>query len=141
MSDELSPQVRMPGLRTGQTWTVPLYSPFRSPSSPLEILQAVVEREDSLTWGGRTVPCRVIVYRGDSGSGQAGSEIRGRVWVDREGIVLRQEIAILRAHLHFIRLPESDAKIVAKELGDDWSASLPRDRAQQLLRCVQADVP
>lgn len=141
MSDELSPHVRMPGLRTGQTWTVPLYSPFRSPSSPIEILQAVVERDDSLTWGGRTLPCRIIVYRGDSGSGQAGSEIRGRVWVDREGIVLRQEIAIFRSHLHFIRLPAADAEIVAEELGEDWSASLSSRRAQQLLHRVHADAP
>jgi hypothetical protein len=141
MSDELSPQVRMPGLRTGQTWTVPLYSPFRSPSSPIEILQAVVDRDDSLTWGGQTRPCRVIVYRGDSGSGQAGSEIRGRVWVDRDGIVLRQEIAIFRSHLHFIRLPAPDAEIVAEELGEDWSASLSTVRAKQLLRRVHADAP
>ena len=141
MSDELSPHVRMPGLRTGQTWTVPLYSPFRSPNSPIEILQAVVERDDSLTWDGRTLPCRVIVYRGDSGSGQAGSEIRGHVWVDREGTVLRQEVAIFRSHLHFIRLPAADAEIVAEELGEDWSVSMSSRRAQQLLHRVQADAP
>lgn len=139
MSDELSPHVRMPGLRTGQIWTVPLYSPFRSPSAPMEILQAIVEREDSLTWGGRAVPCRVIVYRGDSGSGQAGDEVRGRVWVDRDGMVLRQEVAIFRSHLHFIRLPAADAELLAEELGDDWSANLPSGRAEHLLRHVRAD--
>ena len=117
MSDELSPHVRMPGLRTGQSWTVPLYSPFRSPSSPIEILQAVVEREDNLTWGGRTQSCHVIVYRGDSGSGQAGNEIRGRVWVDRQGIVLRQEIAIFRSHLHFIRLSDFEARRHRRRVG------------------------
>jgi hypothetical protein len=139
MSDELSPQVRMPGLRTGQRWTVPLYSPFRSPNSPIEILQAVVEREDNLTWGGWPRPCRVIVYRGDSGSGQAGSEIRGRVWVDRQGMVLRQEVAVFRTHLHFIRLPEADARIVADALGEDWSRSLPAVRARQLLDRLHGD--
>ncbi len=139
MSDELSPHVRMPGLRTGQSWTVPLYSPFRSPSSPIEILQAIVEREDTLTWGGQARPCRVIVYRGDSGSGQAGSEIRGRVWVDRQGVVLRQEVAIFRSHLHFIRLRDADARIVNEELGEDWSQSLPGLRAKQLLHRLHGD--
>src|SRR5262249_42781241 len=50
MTDELSPQASMPGLRVGQTWTVPLYSPFRPPTSPMEILQAVVEQQDPITW-------------------------------------------------------------------------------------------
>ena len=51
MGDELSPQARLPGLRVGQTWTVPLYSPFRPPNSPMEILQAIVERQDTLRLG------------------------------------------------------------------------------------------
>ncbi len=52
MTDELSPQSRLPGLRVGQSWTVPMYSPFRAPNDPLEVLQAVVEREDNITWNG-----------------------------------------------------------------------------------------
>jgi hypothetical protein len=42
MSDELSPQAMIPALRVGQRWTVPLYSPFRPPNSPMEILHAWV---------------------------------------------------------------------------------------------------
>ena len=69
LTDELSPQALLPGLRVGQTWTVPLYSPFRAFNDPMEMLQAVVEREDKITWGGESVRSRVIVYRSDPGSG------------------------------------------------------------------------
>jgi hypothetical protein len=134
MSDELSPQARMPHLRVGQKWTVPLYSPFRAPSSPLEILQASVDREDRLRWGGRSVACRVIEYRSDPGSSTSSSERRARAWVDEQGVVLRQEISILRSHLHFIRLPAACAETICRALGDDWSGDLPSDVARQLLR-------
>ncbi|MEX0710874.1 MAG: hypothetical protein WD278_00905, partial [Pirellulales bacterium] len=46
MSDVFSPQSQLPGLRVGQTWTVPVYSPLGPPGSPLEILQARVERSE-----------------------------------------------------------------------------------------------
>lgn len=139
--DEISPQVRMPGLRVGQTWTVPLYSPFRAPNSPLEILHAVVEREDHLTWGGQSVPCRVIVYRGDPGASLADDEARGRVWVNLDGMVLRQEVALLTSHLHFIRLPAGEAKGLWKALGEDCSCTLSSGQAKRLLRQVRVASP
>ena len=137
VSDELSPQVRMPGLRVGQTWTVPLYSPFRAAASPLEILQAVVEREDRVHWDGRTVNARVIVYRGDSGSGLAGGETRGKMWVREDGVVLRQEVAVFKSPLQFQRLPDSEAKPIWAILGDDWTKAIDRDLARRLLERLQ----
>jgi len=135
MNEELSPQVRMPGLRVGQAWTVPLYSPFRAANSPLEILQAVVERQERLTWGGEPLPCHVIVYRGDAGS-PSGAEVRGRMWVDPEGLVLRQEASILGSHMHFIRLGNEVAATVSEALGDDWTADLPARIGKQMLNQV-----
>ena len=137
MSDELSPQARMPGLRVGQTWTVPLYSPFRTASRPLEILQAIVEREDQIYWDGQRVNTRVIVFRGDPGSGLSGGETRGRMWVREDGIVLLQEVSIFRSPVRFERLPESDAEQIWKVLGDDWNRALPHDLARQLLERLQ----
>ena len=58
LSDILSPQMRLPGLRLNQTWTVPVYSPFM-PDKPLEIIRATVERHGALylerDHGGRLV--------------------------------------------------------------------------------------
>jgi hypothetical protein len=141
IADELSPQASMPGLRVGQTWTVPLYNPFHPPSTPIEVLQAVVEREDRLTWGGRLMNTRVIVYRSDPGSGLVGNDSRGRMWVAENGLVLRQEISVFRSHVHFIRLAADQSEAIASALEGDWMASLPAKSAKQLLDEVQAIAP
>ncbi len=138
MSDELSPQTRMPNLRVGQTWTVPLYSPFRAPHSPVEILQATVEREDRCRWGGRSVPTRLVVYRGDSGSGRGGDQTRGRMWVRHDGVVLRQEVTVFATPIQFERLPESQARELRRVLPDRWSRPLPSQVAQRALDRLHA---
>src|SRR5690606_38020763 len=101
MNDELSPQSRMPNLRVGQTWTVPLYSPFRSPHSPMDILQAAVEDEEAIIWDGERTEVRVVVYRGDPGSGRGSEDVRGRMWVRADGVVLRQEVAVFKSLVRF----------------------------------------
>lgn len=99
LGDVLSPQPRLPNLRVGQTWTVPVYSPFAAPNQPVEVLKATVEREETIVWGGQGVRTRLVVYRGDEGAGVgSGREWRGKSWVRGDGIVLRQE-ARLNQHL------------------------------------------
>lgn len=136
MNDELSPQARLPNLRVGQTWTVPLYSPFRSPHSPLEILQAAVEREDPLIWNGETVPARVVVYRSDSGSGRSSDEIRGRLWVRDDGVVLRQEVSVFKSPVQFERLPNEQARQLADDLPENWRQALPPQLGARLLEAL-----
>ena len=68
VADELSPQLCLTGLRVGQEWTVPVFSPLRPPGNPVDVLQARVERRDLLIWEGQTVPVNVVEYRTDSGS-------------------------------------------------------------------------
>jgi hypothetical protein len=141
VTDELSPHAMMPGLRVGQTWTVPLYSPFRPFNDPMEMLEAVVEREDKITWRGQPVACRVIIYRSDPGSGLAGKQTRGRVWVRTDGLVLRQEVGILNSHLQFIRLDDEQAKTIWRALGEDWNGVLARPLAKRLLLQLEAESP
>ena len=139
VSDELSPQGRMPRLRVGQSWTVPLYSPFRALDSPMEILEAVVDREDSIYWDGKTHKSRMITYRADAGSGLAGKETRGRVWVRDDGVVLRQDVAILKTHLQFVRLTDRQAENIWRSLGEEWNVVLPRALARGLLEQLAAE--
>jgi hypothetical protein len=132
--DELSPHTVLPGLRVGQSWTVPLYSPFRPPTSPIEILQARVESAERFTWCGQPVDSKLIVYRGDPGSGLSSDESRGRMWVrDRDGVVLAQEVTVLRSRMQFSRLPEQKSAQIAEALGDDWSGALTDELADELL--------
>ncbi len=93
---------------------MPLYSPFRAPHSPLDILQATVEREDRCRWGNGTVATRLVVYRGDPGSGRGGDETRGRMWVRHDGVVLRQEVTVFKTPIQFERLPESQARVLRR---------------------------
>lgn len=122
LGDGLSPQTRLPGLREGQAWTEELYSPFHSPSRPLEVLQVRVEGMEPMIWSGETISAWLVVYRTDPGSGgrHAGA-VRGKVWVRRDGLVLQQQVmvALFNSTLTFTRLPEDRAAALAERLADE----------------------
>jgi hypothetical protein len=108
--DALSPQVCLPGLRQGQTWTVPSYSPLRPPTNPLEILKATVEARETIVWNGHTEQTWLVVYRSDPGLGMGSDKTpRGRLWVRPDGTVLRQQVMVLACTLTFERLPPDEA--------------------------------
>jgi hypothetical protein len=104
MGDALSPQARLPNLRVGQQWTTPIYSPFRSPSSPLEILQAKVQRRDDITWHDDLVPTLVVEYLRDVGGELSSREPEGHAWVAMDGRVLRQELMLGQSRISFERV-------------------------------------
>ena len=90
----------------GQSWTVPVYSAFRPPhASPMEVLQATVEYDEPITWDARPVTCRVVVLRSTPGSDLSSAPpVRGRMWVDADGMVLKQELNIFQSKLSFVRV-------------------------------------
>jgi hypothetical protein len=137
MNDELSPQSRMPNLRVGQTWTVPLYSPFRAPHNPLDILQATVESEERIRWGDEAVPARLIVYRGDPGNIHASDQVRGRMWVRTDGLVLRQEVAVFKTPVQFDRVADQQAERMRELLPEDWKQSMPPRAAAAALAILR----
>jgi hypothetical protein len=105
--DELSPQARLPGLHVGQTWTEPVYNPML-PGGQLEMLQATVEESELRSWNGKAVEALRVVYRGDPGALSDAAAPRGKMWVARDGTVLRQELSLLGSRLIFDRLPTDD---------------------------------
>jgi hypothetical protein len=123
IGDVLSPQTRLPGLRVGQTWTVPIYSPFRPPNSPVEVLHATVERKDPILWHDRIVPALLVVYRGDPGRGLTSDQAaRAQMWVDYDGEVVKQEINLLSSRMTFVRTDPDQP--TAASLMPDTSAPL-----------------
>jgi hypothetical protein len=137
VGDELSPQAHLPGLRKGQKWTMPVYSPFRPPNSPIDILQASVERDETIAWNGETCETRLVVYRSDSGSGlMTTQEPRGKLWVRHDGLVLKQEVVVFNSRLHFVRLSLADGKKLIGELnstlGSEWDGPLTSERAGEI---------
>jgi hypothetical protein len=128
MGDELSPQGRMPGLRIGQEWTVPVYSPLRFSDNrnPIEILHAKVEGKELVTQGEEPVLAMVVVYRTDSGSILGAAQTpRGKLWVTEDGTVVKQTARIFGSNLTFVRVDEKRAKeimVLAKGLEDKLDA-------------------
>jgi hypothetical protein len=121
LSDALSPQVQLPGLRAGQSWTVPVYSPLWPATSPLEIIHARVENLEPIFWNDGLEECWLVVYRRDSGSGTGTSqEPCGRVWVRRDGTVLRQQVSLFDSIITFDRLSDNAAVKLAEGASPQW---------------------
>ena len=121
LSDALSPQTQLPGLRAGQSWTVPVYSPLRPAKNPLEIMQAAVEGLEPVSWNGAAESCWLVVYRGDPGSGSSGNDKpRGRLWVRRDGSVLKQQVLLFDSVITFDRLADSEAAKLLTRAGPQW---------------------
>lgn len=121
LTDALSPQSQLPGLRAGQKWTVPVYSPLWPAKTPMEIVQAKVEALEPIAWSGQVERCWLVVYRNDSGSGSAENQTpRGRLWVRRDGTVLRQQVLLFDSIITFDRLDEDEALELADSAGPRW---------------------
>ncbi len=121
LCDALSPQSQLPGLRAGQQWTVPVYSPLLPAKTPLEIIHATVDGLQPISWDGQTQLCWLVVYRGDPVSGVTASDKpRGRLWVHRDGTVLKQQIMLFDSTITFDRLSDSNAEKLIKAAGRQW---------------------
>ncbi|MEX0713478.1 MAG: hypothetical protein WD278_14070, partial [Pirellulales bacterium] len=77
------------------------------PGRPLQTRQPWGERREPLVWNGQVVSTRLVVFRGNPGSGLTSDQApKARAWVDRDGNVLRQELVLLSARLSFERMPD-----------------------------------
>ena len=128
LSDALQPQTRLPGLRQGQAWTVPVYSPLRPPNAPVEILHAEVEGSELFSWEDRMERVWLVVYKSDPGAGSSSRrEARGRLWVRRDGTVLRQEASIFGTKLTFSRVADDEADGLLQLAGEE---TVPETQAE-----------
>jgi hypothetical protein len=141
LGDELSPLTNLPGLKVGQQWTVPVCSPFLPSASPMEMLQAKVELREWLDWQGEAVETLVVCYRADSGAPLlSGRDVRGKLWVRRDGMVLEQEVNVANSKLRFSRLTARQAAPVAAAFGEKWTAQLSSSQGRELLQAVLRSV-
>ncbi len=141
LSDALSPQTQLPGIRPGQTWTVPVYSPLNL-NRPVEVLKATVEGTDPIVWNDRTVETLLVVYRSDPGYGLGGNDRpRGKLWVRPDGTVLKQHVMIYNSTMTFIRLPDDRAAALKRKVERDEEAETtsPEATSPEATRRVGAD--
>ncbi len=117
LSDALSPQTRIQRLRLGQTWSIVTYNPLRSPTNPVEILQAAVETTEPILVEGQPEEVFVVVYRADAGRRLGGmTSWQQRLFVRQDGTVVRQEVRLLGSTMTFVRLPERQAASLAEKV-------------------------
>lgn len=99
----LAPRPELKGLYIGQKWTIPVFRSF-PPNSPVQILQAEVEKHDYIMWDGDQVETKLVVYRTEAGSGvQATRDPVSREWVRDDGAVLKQQVRFSGLELTFER--------------------------------------
>jgi hypothetical protein len=120
LSDALSPQTRLPGLHIGQSWSVPIFNPLWPTKSPIEIITATVESSEPLCWSGVVENAWLVVYRHDSGSAKAGQNVKGRLWVRRDGAVLQQEAMLFDSPVIFVRMADKESAKLIEMIGPRW---------------------
>jgi hypothetical protein len=139
VGDGLSPQGYLPDLYQGQTWSVCNYSLFHPASSPIEIIEARVEKHEPIVWDGASVKCWVVVYRGDPGSEMA-SEPQAKVWVRDDGhdngLVLQQELWLFGSKLQFTRLTPERGRALRDEIKPYAKEEIPAETSRKLLQMI-----
>ena len=81
-----------------------------------------------MQWNGRLEPTWVVVYRTDAGEVPGSDKnIRNRLWVHRDGTVVRQEVLLGDHNLLFTRLTEQDAVKLRDEHKEIPEAGLAGD--------------
>jgi hypothetical protein len=119
LTSELIPDPKMLQVYVGRKWQQEVYSPFRSPGSSLEILEAEVVEERVIEHRGERVHARKIEYRSLSAAGvTADNTLRAVVWVGDDGMVLRQDVVLMDAKLRFERCTEPHMIKLAEDLLD-----------------------
>ncbi len=117
LSEALFPDARLPYMYVGRHWQKEVFSPFRSPGAPVELVEAEVVAIESLQYGDETIRVMRIDYRSLPGPGiPEDNRLQAVTWVEpKMGMVLRQDVYIANSKLRFERLPEEVASQIGLE--------------------------
>jgi hypothetical protein len=127
LSEALFPDARLPYMYVGRRWHEEIYNPFRSPSAPIETVEAEVTGIESLEYDGKLQRVMRVEFRAPPTAGLAEeSRLQAIAWVRaKDGLVLRQDVLIGTSQLRFERLSDAEAVEKGKELltqqNPDWS--------------------
>lgn len=132
----LMPQPRLDRLRRGQTWTIPVYSPFKPRGQAVEILQATVESWETIAEPDGPRRVWVVVLRDEAGVPLSGAQrTKGRMWVREDGLVIKQEMSVLNSRLLFVRVEGRSAALppLGRPGGETTSAPADPPRDEEIL--------
>ncbi|MCA9232600.1 MAG: hypothetical protein KDA57_18265 [Planctomycetales bacterium] len=117
LSEALFPEAKLPQMYVGRVWREEVFSPFHSPSEPVEIIQAEVVSEETMEHQGKIRRVMRVEYRGMVGSGvPKNARIQAVSWVEPDGMVLRHDFFVGRSVMRFERLSDDEAAKIGAEL-------------------------
>lgn len=118
LGESLFPDAKLPYMYVGRRWHEEIYSPFRSPSAPVETVEAEVTGLERIDFGGEQVRVMRIEFRGMPTPGvPEEARLQAVAWVSAEdGLVLRHDVHIASSKLRFERLPEDEADAIGRNL-------------------------
>jgi hypothetical protein len=96
--NSFSPVGRMPNLRVGQAWNIPVVNPL---TGRVDLVRAKVTGRELIPWGNHSAVAALVVTQT---TGIAGTV--ARTWVSSDGLVLRQEVPLLLSTMTFERVPD-----------------------------------
>ena len=112
--DELTPESRMLMLYVGRKWRREIFSPLSPIQQPMEILEAEVTEQVRVDHHGSVVEAKIVEYRS---VGQAGvseeDRLRSKMWVAKDGRVLKQQSELLGSELTLCRLEAGKSSQIA----------------------------
>ncbi len=114
----LFPAFKLPGLRVGQTWREEVYSPFRRPDEPVELVEAEVVGIEQLSIAAARVRTLRVEYRSVNGSGLSKqARLLAVSWVEpAAGVVLKREVMLGTTKLIFERVSSDEAAAIGETL-------------------------
>jgi hypothetical protein len=121
LSEALFPDSKLPYMYVGRRWHEEVYNPFRSPSSPVETIDAEVTGIESIEFGEKTERVMRVEFRGPPGPGiPEDARLQAEAWVRaKDGLVLRQDVHLANSRLRFERLPQKEADKIGASLFDN----------------------
>ncbi len=119
LNEMLFPDARLPYMYVGRHWQEEVYSPFRAPGEPTELIHAEVVGEEQIEFGEESRRVLKVEYHGIIGSGISDkARLQAVSWVEPEGTVLRRDVFLGTARLRFNRLSDKQSAAIGQELFD-----------------------
>lgn len=120
LSESLFPDAKLPYMYVGRRWHEELYSPFRTPSDPVETVEVEVTGIESIEFGDAVERVMRVEFRGSPESGvPEEARLHAVAWARaNDGLVLRQEVILGNSRLRFERLSDEEAVEVGRDLLD-----------------------
>ena len=106
--------------------------PFGRPRARWRSSRPRSKAREPIFWDGTIEDAWLVVYRSDSGQRgrQRPGSPRGKLWVRRDGAVLRQEAMIFDSTVAFVRLTDEESAELTETAARQWWSMERKSRAK-----------